>query len=361
LAAAFVALDGNDPVASAKAIGASRWTDVSVMLDASVAIPYLCARLYRPSRGRFSPVNYQGITSLQSLNAQIFIPYYYISECASHLIKARSYEGFREFEDALTYSDNGYISHYYSLRSGGVRVPDTIAEYLGTFAPSVLQANTAIQRWIRNVMTDLQRQFSGYGVQFAYIPRVHDIHEKEVEILYAFHLQRWGRQKSARLVDNDVQVLSHIKRQVAEQHECWIFLTWDRAMLSVGQERQDCGWVVSPDVVNDFAAGSAKLTDIELCALAHSLAKTQEEPLLVVARVIDHVAELADERLQDWEFQKRLRTFANELYERIDLKAVIYEDVIERETDKFLAEAGIDLSKKKLGGQAEEYLPDHEV
>jgi hypothetical protein len=102
LAAAFVALDGNDPVASAKAIGASRWTDVNVMLDASVAIPYLCARLYRPSRGRFSPVNYQGITSLQSLNAQIFIPYYYISECASHLIKARSYEGFREFDDALT-------------------------------------------------------------------------------------------------------------------------------------------------------------------------------------------------------------------------------------------------------------------
>src|SRR5262249_8499828 len=43
--AVYVSLEGADPVSSAKAIGAPRWADVNVMLDASVAIPYICSRL----------------------------------------------------------------------------------------------------------------------------------------------------------------------------------------------------------------------------------------------------------------------------------------------------------------------------
>lgn len=360
-AAVFVALEGSDPLLSSKAFGASRWTDVNVMLDAAVAIPYLCARLYEPTKGRFSPANYEAITTLQKLNARVFIPYHYISECASHLIKARTYEGFGQFADALEYSDNGYITHYYHLRNAGVRVPQTILEYLGNFAHAVLEVNTIIPRWIRNVMTELQRKFSQYNLEFVYIPRTRDIHQIEVETKYAFYLRQWRREKSQRLIDNDVQVLSHVKREVSQKDECWMFLTWDRAMLSVGQETEGCGWVVSPDVANDFASAGLNLTDVELCALAHSLAKTHEEPLIVTARIIDHVAEIADARLQDWEFQNRMRQFSHELYARIDFKSAMYNDVIERETDRFLQEAGIDLSQRKPGGKADDYLPDDDV
>lgn len=89
--------------------------------------------------------------------------------------------------------------------------------------------------------------------------------------------------------------------------------------------------------------------------------KNARKPLIVAARVIDHVAELEDERLQDWEFQKKIRQFSDELYERIDFDRVMYNDFIEQETDKFLIEAGIDVSRRKPGGKAEEYDADQEV
>ena len=347
-AAVFVTLEGSEPLSMSKALGAPRWSDVHVMLDASVGIPYLCSRLYRPTRGRYAYENYEAITSLQKLSAQIFMPYPYLNECATHLIKATHYDKMGRLSAALEYSQNGYVSHYYHLQNDGVTIPPTIYAYLGTFSEAIKKESIDLGDWIRRVMTELQKKFMAYGVQFYFLPQNDDIFQKEVQTEYLYYLKKLARYKSLKLVEHDICVAAQIKREVSQQNKCWMVLTWDRAMLSVGQSVKDCGWIVSPEIANDFVAISRPLGEIELCALSHSLAKTHYEPLMLTARIVDHIAELAGEKLQDWEFQDELKNFSAELYTRIDLKSVMYDDRIEKETDKFLQEMGIDISHKKL-------------
>jgi len=353
LAAVFVTLEGSEPLSASKALGASRWSDVNVMLDASVAIPYLCSRLYKPTRGRYAYENYEAIKNLQNLSANIFMPYCYISECASHLIKARHYDHLDKFNDALEYSRNGYVSHYYHLKSAGVKVPESIYDYLGTFAEGVKRTSSDTSAWIRKVMTELQEKFMKYGVKFYFLNKHDDIFQKELETEYIYYLDKWARHKSSKLIDHDVWVVAQIKREVSQQNKCWMVLTWDRAMLSVGQNVNSCGWIISPEIACDFVATSNPLGEMELCALSHALAKAHDEPLMLTARIIDHITEMADEKLQDWEFQIKIRNFSEQLYKRIDLKSVMYDDLIEKETDRFLQEVGIDISRKKPDSNAE--------
>lgn len=340
-AAVYVSLEGVDPVSSAKALGASSWTDVRVMLDASVAIPFLCSNLYTASRTSFFAMSDSAVDQLRELGAKVVIPWNYVNESASHLLRALAYEPLTEFQDDLNYSQNAYVANYFGLRRAGVNVPETITQYLATFSSAVTRQMPDKAAWTRIVMPDLQRLLHDYGVEFETTPRVPEALRRDIEIEYTYRLQEMRVKKSPILVRHDVETLAHIKRGISENGEHWIVLTWDKAMIGVAAARGDNGWVVSPEVALDFAQPYRRLPDATLCAISHRIARSREGALSLTAGILDRITTLAGERVQDWEFRKHLRQFRDQIIARADVSGSDYSNAIEQETDKFLESMGI--------------------
>jgi len=117
-------------------------------------------------------------------------------------------------------------------------------------------------------------------------------------------------------------------------------LTWDAAMIAVGHELGDCGWIVSPHEASDVVQSRLRVSEARLSALAHSLARVRERPSEFGARIVDRIVQLASEQLQDWQFRDRLTRFYSDSLKRIDLTSESYNDV-DREIDAFLASEGI--------------------
>ena len=341
-AAIFVALEGVDAISGAKAIGAPRWSDVSIMLDASVAIPYLCAKLFQPTKGRFSTSNHQVIETLHKLSVNVCIPYFYINECASHLLLAIKYDNLDIYSENLQYSQNRFVAHYYQLKNSGQKVPNNLIGYLASFSSSCKeQMSMDTNSQVRKVMTDLQPLFHEYNVEFEETPLIPQHYTRDIETEYAYILKDLNRSKNSKLIEHDVSAMGHIGRQIAEKYEHWVILTWDRAMILLGKKLDKYGWIISPDILYEFAKPYRPISESQLCTLAHAIARTQNEPNNISAQVIDRIVQVAGDKIRDWELKKKIEEFTKELLNRIDLKDTRYNDWINNETDEFLKKLGI--------------------
>jgi hypothetical protein len=70
----YIALEGIDPLQKSKVINARNWNELSLVLDASVIIPYICAKLFTSTKGRFSKCSVECIDKLLSLGVDLFVP-----------------------------------------------------------------------------------------------------------------------------------------------------------------------------------------------------------------------------------------------------------------------------------------------
>jgi hypothetical protein len=276
-----------------------------------VLIPALSLRpLFRsfsPTTGRFSQGAMESVKSFQKLGAKLVIPYFYIEECATHLLGALAYQtGAEEFQGDFAFSQNGYVSHYYQLRLAGIRVPDSIKEFLATIAPSARRPQDDKGFWNRKVMSELEVLFRDYGITFEFIRPLPEHYRKDVESEYAYALHKLRRSKHPLLVEHDVLQLGHCRREIVERGETRMCLTWDGAMISVGRKLRDCGWIVSPHEAVDFVQPFLRLSESKLLSLAHGLASVRERPREISARILDRVVQLAGERFLDREFRKRI-------------------------------------------------------
>jgi hypothetical protein len=346
-AAVYVTIEAAAPLGGPKIIGASSWSEVHVIVDASVAIPFVCAKLYSPTSGRFSIGAIQCVETLLELGAQLVLPWIYQNECASHLLRALDYgPDLASFQDDLANSQNGFVSQYYKLKGMGKAVPPSMKEFLTTFASSATKTNPDRQQWTRMVMSELEPLFRDYGIKYEHIegPPVH--YRREVEIEYLYCLNKLKRSKSARLIDHDVIALSHMRRCISERGESRMCLTWDGAMIQVGRKLDDCGWVVSPHEAVDLVQPYLPLSEVKLCALAHGLARIEEQPNETSARILDRIVLLAKEKLQDWQFREKIKLFKQDLLKRVDISDLRYSDWIDAETDKFLRGEGVDVPER---------------
>lgn len=123
----FVALETSDSGKTSAILGRSSWKDIKVILDASVAIPYLASSLFAHSSGRFSRGSNESISMLKEHGAKLTIPLVYLNECSSHLVNGLEYaRELHELEDSFKYSQNGYVAHYYQLKEAKLKVPNTL-------------------------------------------------------------------------------------------------------------------------------------------------------------------------------------------------------------------------------------------
>ncbi len=340
----YIALENSTTSKAAAILGASHWQEVNVILDASVAIPYLCSSMFGSSSGRFSRGSNDSIYLLKKKNARLAIPWYYLNECSSHLVAATQYcRQLSEFEDSFCYSQNGYVSHYYKLKTIGTKVPDTLSEFIQCMSPNAVLAEGDHSQTVRRVMQDLQPLFYDYGVGFENVARLDEAYTRDVQIDYSFELKNMKRRKSQNLIDHDVNVLAHVKRCFSTESRKIMCLTWDAVMIKVGKKMSDAGWIVSPVEAADLIQARMNLSDGKLLSLSHQIARSLERPKELGARIVDRAVQLSGEKMADWEFRKAVRDFRDQAVSRIDVTQEKFNiDDFDEETDRFLQDQGIE-------------------
>jgi hypothetical protein len=339
-AVTFVATEGQELLKVSRFLGASHWSEVITTLDASVAIPFLCASLFSPTHGRFSAGANECINLLRDQGTRLVIPWVYVNEVSAHLMRALSYPEITEFDDSLEHSQNGFVAYYYQLKASGKEVPSTLREFISVFSDAVLRPKATPRETISAIMAHVQPLFAEYGVQYDDVSNVPQQFRVDVETCYTFKLNEMQRKKPYVLIDHDVQVLSHARRARSLNSQIRMCLTWDAVMIAVGKELGDCGWVVSPHEAADIIQARLNISGTKLTALSHSLARARERPSEIGARIIDQIVHLAGERLHDWQFREKVKTFHRQALDRIDLSSDTYHQV-DSEIAVFLRAEGI--------------------
>lgn len=265
-----------------------------IILDASIAMPMLCARFDRPAPDWPTSVAADSLyESLQRRGAQFIIPSLYVEEIAYHLRKARAFEGIIATEPELERSGNFFVAHFCSTRPPGeTRSTDHFREFLTAFGAP--HAPTGSQMDLRRSEYALTQIFDRYGID------VEDVVERADDPKLPDEPLR-----DSRLLDHDRAVVRWLTALGGRQP---LFCTADRWLQGVLSES------------SVIALDSAALTDLfELVrpseephrlltplAIAHALT---EEDRVRAAAVWDAIVAIDSVRLADWKLIHRAREF----------------------------------------------------
>lgn len=340
-ASIYLALEGSNPLSSAKALGANRWSDFKILLEPTVAIPYTCSQLFKGSVNRYFDLSIKSVHQAINLGAALFIPYFYINECAGHLLRARKYEGLDLDEEELAFSSNAFIANYFALKNQGVKVPETLMDYLCTYSTNIKTERSDLKNWVRAIQTDIQSILAKSNVRFIEVPFYITGDCKDFEIEYSHHLKDLGIDKKAHLINHDIYALQFTNDRITKDGEHWIILTYDTSMISISKSDLFQGWITNPIKFMDFAESTKPLSEAKLVSLVHSFATFSERTLAAGARIIDRVITFAAPQMQTWEFKQEIANFKNEAIKSINLEKTDFIVQVDKKVDEFLKKHGI--------------------
>lgn len=314
----FVALEGRDPMLGAAALGRRTWDEVNVLVDSSVAIPFLCEQLNQPSGTYHFGVSGSAVRLFQELKASCCMLPGHVEECAAHLIHAYRYEPVesdKDFVSALRLSENAFIAYYGALKSEGRVGNQTLRQFLTTFsrrAPSAAREFNDIREAARAVMPEIQDLLNMYRVPSRRARQMPMDRFGALQKAFDLACMESSRDRQPILREHDVDALAHLASSTELKNESWMMLTWDKTFISVAQKELPSAFVVSPEMAMDFAQPCRRLSDTQWCALAHRLAKITSPSDRLTARILDQVARLSPDRLQDASFRKHLLQFRDQ-------------------------------------------------
>lgn len=150
-----------------------------VMLDASVAMPLICAKYDRVAESWPVSVAASALHQvLASRGATMVVPNVYREEIAVHLRKARDYAPVVGNDSALAQSGNYFVAHYCSTRSQNEQTADSFLRFLGGFggSPSPRLDDKEKRRAIERELTQV---FLRYGIA------VEAVDERDADTLLA--------------------------------------------------------------------------------------------------------------------------------------------------------------------------------
>lgn len=341
-ACVYVALEGKNPITSCRALGVSRWSDFNMIIEPTIAIPLLCSYMFDGDVNRTYGNAVKSAHIAENLGIRQFIPQQYIKECAGHLHMARKYNDIVLDPKEMVFSNNAFVSYYYSLKLQGVDLPDTYMDYLAIFSPSI-KIEKEYKVWIRSLMTDLQSHFTRTGgMIYMDFPRYDSEGLQAIEEQYSIYLEKHCIEKSHKLLMNDVTALKYIDEKSA-QGENWMMITYDNSLIGVAKQCGNYGWITTPYDFLEMVDISRPLSETELTSLVHSVAHFSESTLSVGARIIDKIVLYASDKVHNFEFQQELTKFKAEM-QNISPKSKNYLSEIDRRTDEFLTKHGVELS-----------------
>lgn len=340
-ASVYLALEGSSTIASAKAVGANRWSDVNILVEPTVAIPFICSQLYKGDVNKVFNLSIQSVHRALKLDSQIFIPYFYINECAGHLLRARRYDGLQFNESELEFSSNAFVANYFALKNRGIKLPDSFMDYLCSYSPAIKVERRDVTDWIRAIMTDIQSILNKAHIQFIDVPYYEIGDCKQYEIEYMHKLKEFNIDKKPNLINHDVWALQFTNDRITKYSEHWVVLTYDSSMISISQSTLFPGWITNPIKFIDITEETKPLSESKLISLVHSFATYSERTLSAGARIIDRVVTYASKEMQNWEFKRDIEKFKDETVKSINLEKPDYIIQVDNKTDEYLQNIGI--------------------
>lgn len=345
----FVALEGRDPALNAAALGRRSWDEINILIDSSVAIPFLCEQLNETSETYHFALSGNSVRTFQNLNSRCFITAGHLEECAAHLIQAYNYQPVETDKDllqALRLSENAFIAYFGSLKAEGRLTDQTLPQFLAAFsrrAASAARESIDLRQAARAAMPEIQSLLATYNVPPCR-PERKTAFARFGELQRAFDLgcMETGRERQPILREHDVDALAHVARSTENEDESWMMLTWDKTFINVAQKELALAFVLSPDMAMDFAQPCRRLSDTQLCALAHRLARISSPSDELTARILDQVTRLDPEKLKDALFRRHLLEFRDQAIQLLptddDSK---FHSWIEGQTSTFLKQQNI--------------------
>lgn len=327
-------------------LGEYDWQNIHVILDASVAIPYLVTSLYGNSGDRFSNVFSSALTVLKNNHANLVVTYDYINECSSHLVDALSYVGLiDEFLQELQHSTNRYVSHYCQmLLRKETKMPDTLMEYIENISSEAVKSIADKREKIKRVMSEIQPLLAEYGVAFEKIPQ-YDVekYRKDLEMDYTYELENKGKKRPSHLIDHDLNTLAHIRRNYSEKNQTTVFLTWDTILLELSTKVAKSGIVLSPAEAVDLFQFSQTISDNKLCDIAFEFASNNSRPAFSAIALLDYLMEKAEKlNITEWESVKLNKALLNTLLSDAERLSKVMKNASEAEVfDAMLRARGL--------------------
>jgi len=344
----YIALEGSDPLSSAQSLGASHWNDFHVMLEPTVAIPFICSRLYITKNTKSFEKSVKSVNKAIELTSKVAIPHSYINECAGHLLTARKYLAFELDPHEMEYSSNAFVSNYYSEKNAGTDMPHSLMEYLATFSSAIRTEKNNIKAWVREIMVDLTELLTKGQITQEIIPSFNDDALKDYENNYSHYLSENNKTKPNHLIRHDATVLKYTNDRMANNNEHWIILSYDVALTKVGNQPSYKGWICSPEKFLEMTYISDSLSEAQMVSIIHSIASISQNELSIGAKIMDRIVAYASPNMQNWKFKQELDTFKKEMKARFNNTNKDFDRELIVSTDNFLKEKGININEEDM-------------
>lgn len=219
-----------------------RRTSITMVLDASVAMPMLCGLAFHSVRSRFGIAAEKLRMLCQEHNFEIVVPSFYLNEMASHGLKAKdfvaTYENLPvEARDALSGSRNAYLSHYARMKgvmTAAGEAPPTLDEFLKYFGFGPMST----LRTAENRLISLLDEHSIRTLNYSHF-------DKKLRASVALRKDSY---QSPHIIDHDAMALSLLHE---DNDSGFVFTTWDYILIDMVAEL-DRVYADTPARVIDF-------------------------------------------------------------------------------------------------------------
>lgn len=342
-ASVYIALEGGNPLTSCRALGVCSWHDENLLVEPTIGIPFLCSVLYKGHVNRFFDCAIKALDRANELGIPLFVPYYYIKECAGHLHMARKFDGLDLDPNEMQYSCNAFVSNYYALKEQGIKVHEKFIDYLATFSPAI-RTEMNYKEWIRAIMNDIQSLFTRNGIKYQEIPNYSPDDLKQEQNEYSFYLREKAIEKSDSLMKNDAITLHFTNEKSRKENDHWMILTYDRSMINVANNINSSTWVNTPFTFLELTEMTKELSEREFSSLVQSMVTFRSKTFEIGARILDRIILFASDKMQDWEFMESIQEFKSEMVEMIPKDDTNFLSEVDKRTNEFLSKHGVEIN-----------------
>ncbi|QRO35470.1 hypothetical protein [Chromobacterium violaceum] len=257
-----------------------RRTSITMVLDASVAMPMLCGLAFRTVRSRFGVAAMALRTLCEQHEIKIEVPSFYVNEMASHGLKAldflATYENLpSEAKAAFIGSGNAYLSHYARINESMTNAgedPPSLEEFLDYFG---FTARTSLHS-AENKVTSLLDKFGIKTINFSNINM--ELRER---------VKNAKGDEHTKIIDHDAMAITMFMQ---DTESGFVFATWDNVLIDMVAEI-DRIYADTPSRVIDFLsmAASADYECEQSIELLTSLIHCDEAKASALAQKIERI------------------------------------------------------------------------
>lgn len=343
----FLALASSDTSTLVRALGGHG--RITVILDASVAIPMLAGRLYEPTDKRFFLASARLLEECRRHGLRPAITEDYLEEATVHLLDARRrYSPLVTEDPDLVGSDNAFVAHFMTLKLQGKvgSFEDYIEGY--RYSKALDKADFYVAR--DAMKPQIRRLFARYGISTESISKVELSLKRQIEEALAYSARDLSLERPQILLDHDTNTILYLEHLSASRSDAIVLATWDRLHFSV-YERMDPFWdAVNPAMLSDLFGIAWDRSDPRPVVSPLFVAKALSERAAEQgARVWDKLVRIEKENLHDAkllsmakEFKRQYLIQEQQGVTSMDLKAAWqdwkkhynYSDSSEREVDE---------------------------